>query len=60
MPLCIMEKKDPAKFDEGSSVVAVGLCIGSPRLVGKRKSRISNKHENFCTTICHLIDISDS
>ena len=32
-------------FEEGSSVMAHGLCIGSPRLVGRRKAGNSNMQD---------------
>ena len=42
-------KKILAKFSDTSSVRADGLCIGSPRLVGGRKTGNSNMQEFFCT-----------
>ena len=46
-------EKDPVKFGEGGSVMAVWLCIGCPMLVGRRKAAISTMQEFFaqpCTT----------
>ena len=34
------KKKIPPKFGQGSSVLAVGLCIGCPGLVGRSKREI--------------------
>ena len=44
-------KINTAKFGEGSSVMAVWLCIGCPRLVGRRKAGNSNMQELFCSTL---------
>ena len=42
------KKKVSAKFGEGSSVMAVGLCIGCPRLVGRGKTgKFSHKGFSF-------------
>ena len=43
--------KTLAKFGEGSSVMADGLCIGYPRLVGRRKAENSNMQQLFGTTL---------
>ena len=48
---CALQRGVPAKFGEGSSVMAVGLCIGCPMLVGRRKAGNSNMQEFFCTTL---------
>ena len=44
-------KKNQAKFSDTCSVRADGLCIGCPRLVGRRKAANSNMLEFFCTTL---------
>ena len=44
-------KKIPAKFGEGSSVMAVGLCMGCPRSVGRMKGGDLNMLEFVCTTL---------
>ena len=48
-------KKSLAKFSDTCSIRANGLCIGSPRLVGRRKAGNSNIQGFFaplCTTLC--------
>ena len=40
-------KKAPAKFGEGSSIMAAGRCIGCPRLVDRIKAGNSNMQEYF-------------
>ena len=47
----VEQKKTLAKFSDTCSVMADGLCIGSPRLVGGRKAGNSNMQEFFCTTL---------
>ena len=46
-----VEQKNLAKFSDTGSVRADGLCIGSPRLVGGRKSGNSNRQDFYCTTL---------
>ena len=46
-----VEQKNQAKFSDTCSVRADGLCIGCPRLVGRRKAANSNMLEFFCTTL---------
>ena len=43
-------KRKGAKLGEGSSVRANWLCIGFPKLVGRRKEANSNKGHLFCTS----------
>ena len=43
--------KNLAKLGEGCFVMAGGLCIGCPGLVGRRKVGNLNMHEFFCTTL---------
>ena len=43
--------KNLAKFSDTCSVRADGLCIGSTRLVGRRKAGNSNMLDFFCTTL---------
>ena len=42
-----VKQKNLAKFSDTCSVMAVGLRIGSPRLVGRRKAGNSNRQELF-------------
>ena len=42
-----VEQKNLAKFSDTCSIRADGLCIGSPRLVGRRKAGNSNVQDFF-------------
>ena len=45
--VCRVEQKG-AKFGEGSSIMAIWLCVGNPRLVDRRNAGNSNMQELFC------------
>ena len=53
----VWSEKSPARFCEGSSVMAVVLRmrIGCPKLVVRRKTGNSNMQEFFCTTLYVLV-----